>query len=418
MPKGKKAEPTPASSDSEAELTLADIAETLKTLTRTITSVKQTLDQQVDKQVVESKTNENNHEELKRELKDIKEELTAVTKRADESDTVNKVQAIRIEQLENKISDLEDEKRSHNIIIEGIREKNNEDIRGIVDDLLKDLGLNYNVEWCDSIYRLGPKIDGNKRPRPIKVVFPYLRYKHLLFKQLYKLGTLQGWEGVYINDDMSPQKQAQRKEMRAIFSFAKSTGIDCQLRGTRLIVDKKPYTYEKLSDLPHGLSIEAAKMVKVHDGLAFQSKHAPLSNLYPCQIQHQDKKYTSVEQGLQYEHATTCNDEGIATQITKTDDPERIMSLARRLPESEEWKTKEVEVCKKYNTMKYEQNPTLKRRLLQTKGHLYEATRNKTFGCGFTLVDSKKIRKENVQTGNKLGEILENLRDVHFVNDK
>ena len=83
MPKGKKAEPTPASSDSETELTLADIAETLKTLTRTITSVKKTLDQQVDKQVVEAKNNENNHEELKKELKDIKEELTAVTRRAD-----------------------------------------------------------------------------------------------------------------------------------------------------------------------------------------------------------------------------------------------------------------------------------------------------------------------------------------------
>ena len=78
----------------------------------------------------------------------------------------------------------------------------------------------------------------------------------------------------------------------------------------------------------------------------------------------------------------------------------------------------EAEVCKKYNIKKYEQNPTLKRRLLQSKGHLYEATRNKTFGCGFTLVDSKKIRKENVQSGNKLGEILEELRDTHFVNDK
>ena len=102
-------------------------------------------------------------------------------------------------------------------------------------------------------------------------MFPYIRYKHLLYKQLYKLGTLQGWKGVYVNDDMSQPKQAQRKEMRAIFSFAKSTGSDCHLRGSRLIVDKKPYTYENLKDLPHGLSIEAAKMVKVQDGLAFQS---------------------------------------------------------------------------------------------------------------------------------------------------
>ena len=132
MPKGKKekADQTPSSSDSEADLTLADIAQTLKTLTETITSVKNTLDQQIAKQDIKAKTNETNHGELKKELKDIKEELTAVTRRADESDTVNKAQVEQIERLETKISELEDEKRSHNIIIEGIKEKNTEDIRG------------------------------------------------------------------------------------------------------------------------------------------------------------------------------------------------------------------------------------------------------------------------------------------------
>ena len=103
MPKGKKkADQTPASSDSEADLTLADIAKTLKTLTETITSVKNTLDQQIAKQDIEAKTNETNHKELKKELKDIKEELTAVTRRADESDTINKAQAEQIECLETK----------------------------------------------------------------------------------------------------------------------------------------------------------------------------------------------------------------------------------------------------------------------------------------------------------------------------
>ena len=107
MPKGKKSEKTdqtPASSDNEADLTLADIAKTLKTLTETITSVKTTLDQQIAKQDIEAKTNETNHEELKKELKDIEEKLTAATRRADESDTVNKAQAEQIERLERQVS--------------------------------------------------------------------------------------------------------------------------------------------------------------------------------------------------------------------------------------------------------------------------------------------------------------------------
>ena len=95
-------------------------------------------------------------------------------------------------------------------------------------------------------------------------IFPFLRYKHLMFKSLYKLKNLEGWKGVYINDDQ--QKQAERKELRAIFSFAKSQGIDCQLRGQRLIIDSKPYTYSDTKTLPHNLSIEAAKGLVINYG--------------------------------------------------------------------------------------------------------------------------------------------------------
>ena len=93
-----------------------------------------------------------------------------------------------------------------------------------------------------------------------------------------------------------------------------------------------------------------------------------------------------------------------------TNDPEKIMQLARGLPDSEEWNGKEVEVCTDLNKKKYERNPHLKIRLLATKGHLYEETRNKKFGCGFTLVEHKQIKQTNVRGGNHLGITLEDLR--------
>ena len=93
-------------------------------------------------------------------------------------------------------------------------------------------------------------------------------------------------------------------------------------------------------------------MVEVQDGLAFQSKHAPFSNLYPYDIKINDHDYTSVEQGLQYDHAKTCKNDEIAAQILKTHERERVMALAKHLPECEEWNNQEVEVCKKYNIKK------------------------------------------------------------------
>ena len=65
--------------------------------------------------------------------------------------------------------------------------------------------------------------------------------------------------------------------------------IDFHLQGSELIVDKRPFLNINMKDLPHRLSIEAAKMVEIEDGLAFQSKHAPLLNLYLCDIKIRDK---------------------------------------------------------------------------------------------------------------------------------
>ena len=203
-----------------------------------------------------------------------------------------------------------------------------------------------------------------------------------------------------------------------IFSFARSKQIDCQLRGSKLIIDKKNYTYVDSKRLPHGLSIEAAKMIEVEDGLAFQSKHAPLSNIDPCEIKYKGKDYSSDEQGLQFEHAQTYKREDLAENILETDDPDKIMAIARALPESEEWSDKEEDICRELNKCKYEQNTHLKRRLLSTKGHLYEATKHRKFGCGFTLMENQQINKKNIRAGNKLGEILEFLRDHYFTDDK
>ena len=146
-------------------------------------------------------------------------------------------------------------------------------------------------------------------------------------------------------------------------------------------------------------------MIPVEDGLAFKSKHAPLSNLHPCKIRHKENDFTSVEQGLQHEHAVTCKRDDIATKIMSTNDPEKIMQLTRGLPDSEEWNGKEVEVCTDLNNKKYEQNPHLKICLLATKGHLYEVTRNKKFYAGRT----QQIKQTNVRGGNQLGITLEDL---------
>ena len=169
MPRTKK----PSDPDAEeVEPTLSDIAKALTLLTATVNSVQTTLNEQIVSHKKEVETNAQNHKDLKQELADIKDELNTVTNKAEEIDTVNKEQAAKIKVLEEKVQDYENEKRSHNVIIEGLPESNNEDIRATIDGLFNDLGLDFSVEWCDSVYRMGVRAEGNKRGRPVKIVFP------------------------------------------------------------------------------------------------------------------------------------------------------------------------------------------------------------------------------------------------------
>ena len=70
------------------------------------------------------------------------------------------------------------------------------------------------------------------------------------------------------------------------------------MKGLRIIIDSKAYTHDDIKNLPHNLSMEAAKLTEVEDGITFQGRHAFLSNHHPCEIEIGDKKYDSSEKSV------------------------------------------------------------------------------------------------------------------------
>ena len=221
------------------------------------------------------------------------------------------------------------------------------------------------------------------------LVFPFIAYKYEIFRNVYKLKDMQKWKGVYLQDDLT------------IFAYAKSQGLDVKMRGSHLIIDG--IKYQQNDALPHDLSIEKVKTVKVKDGIAFQGKHAPLSNLHRCEFKFEGRDHTTSEQALQYKHATVCKQEHVAQKILENDEPYDIMRIANTLNESEEWKKDCVSYLRPILKPKFDQNPHLKAVLVGEKGHFYEATTHPVFGAGLTLAQSSQIGKTNVTAGNKLG---------------
>ena len=75
------------------------------------------------------------------------------------------------------------------------------------------------------------------------------------------------------------------------------------VRGGALIINEQRYSYRDIDKLPEGISIEAAKLVELEDGWAFQGHHAFLSTMYPCQIKHDGHDFHCSEQIYYYDMA-------------------------------------------------------------------------------------------------------------------
>ena len=148
------------------------------------------------------------------------------------------------------------------MLIKGVKETNNENLRLIIDEMFGDLETTFNVKWIDCTYRLGPKRQGSDR-RPIMLTFPFISYKHEIYRNAYKLKNINKWKGIYLQDDMSAPEQAKKKEIWVIYAYGKAQGLDVKVRGSNLVVDGVKYGPDEV--LPHNLSIENVKTVNPID---------------------------------------------------------------------------------------------------------------------------------------------------------
>ena len=154
------------------------------------------------------------------ELDIIEKNTTDLSLRVEELEREVSSRDVFIDKLSKKIDELEQDKTT------GTRQDKNDNLRRKLDELFSELELPYDSEWVDLAYRVGFKSDQSKRPRAVKISFPFLRYRPLLFKNTYKLRNSQKFSRVYLVDDYSPEVQEYVKELRAISAFARSKGID------------------------------------------------------------------------------------------------------------------------------------------------------------------------------------------------
>ena len=354
----------------------------------------------------------------------IAEEQKRTKEVTDGLKTQVRVQGVRLSDVEDKIEQLERDKRRSTLIIEGVHEVEGESVSEIVDGIFKDVGVSYTTRACVNIFRRGARVtDGRQQtasrqaarsgPRPIVVVFLRQTEKRELFGNLKNLKGQDKWNKVYFNDDWTEAQAIEQRDLRALAAYARNKGREAIVKGGVLWLEGRRFRYEDLFKLPEDISLLKAKTLNILDGkgIVFQSPHSPLSNLFPINLSYRGNGFLSAEGAFQFSHAMVAGQEKLAEQIKSEKRPYKVKKLAREIKFSQDWEDIQESVMREILLLKFTTDKFCNQFLLGTKNNrLFEGTGDKKWGCGIPIAKFDQITLKNPGR-NILGNLLESIRE-------
>ena len=139
-----------------------------------------------------------------------------------------------------------------------------------------------------------------------------------------------------------------------------------------------------------------------------------LSNWFISMFMYDNIKFTSMEQFMMYQKAIVFQDYEIANNILNIDDVAQIKALGREVHNFSEVVWNGVRQIIVYNGLlaKFQQNPDLKQKLLQTGNAIIAecAVRDTIWGIGLSMKDSKRFCISEWKGTNLLGFALMEVR--------
>ena len=396
-------------------------------LDKSITATKKSLDKHIEEndKILSSikgsvTTNTTNITSLQASVTKLQGDLSlmqtkydATQKLLDEASTNMENFAATITKLDTKFVRNEEELLRCQLIIDGVKEgqQGSRRPKSTIINLLKDLQIDFADTDIKSAFRLGPIKENASHPRSIKVLFASNHFKYDIFRNIQNLRGKEQWKAVHISDAVTIEEQEHRRDMRCIYSAGKAKGVDVKLKGSNIIIDGINYSHKDIHSLPKGLSITEVKIVTAKDGVAFQSHHAYLSNMFPCKIVYEGVQYQSSEHLYHVEMAKHHDRLDLVNKLTKAKDGYTCKRIAREITIADDWEETKIKVMRKIINLKFDQNDGLRDKLLATIGHLYEATKGDSFSCGMSLAQAKDISQETITGANHLGKILVEYRN-------
>lgn len=147
----------------------------------------------------------------------------------------------KVTELQQKLCNIDKEKRKNNLIFFGISElgKSEPELVDYIKETIIEMEIYIESHEINNIYRIGKWTGTNNRP--VVVSFSTVWKKHLILKNKSKLP-----EGVYIKEDYSKEVLEKRKQLQPQVEEEKKKGNIAFLVQDKLVVKKpKETTREK-----------------------------------------------------------------------------------------------------------------------------------------------------------------------------
>ena len=420
-------------SNMEPEVTMADLMQQLKLTAK----ASDLVDLATKKDVQEIQTTVTAHT---LELKQIKDDLEIHAKRLQQlEDNLGRQAAASLNRTKPDVdfsrprqdggphvSSNQANSRRRNLVFEGLQTLSDRDTIAYVIQLCSAIDIVAYQTDFESVLPMRRR-DGSDKPPPVLITFAEPHVRAAILRKKFKLAEIEKYASIFINLDEPIEVRRAKAVFRRVGYQARQDGRTVLLRDDWIRIDDEEYRITDLENIPEKYrsnleprsttaSKPTAPNVKVkmtQAGLTFSGPTAFMSHMHRCSFVYKKIPYSSVEQGLQHQHALFEEKPDIAQAIMNIHEPITIKDLSKRRPKSEGWSKEAPGKAWELNEAKYEQNPDLKRRLLDTApALLIEATIDSKWGgaCpyGSDIYDQGQVPGANI-CGKQLTQYRDNI---------
>ena len=220
--------------------------------------------------------------------------------------------------------------------------------------------------------------------------------------------------GIYVDREFTEETENCRRILRPILKAAKMKpefSYRSRMDRDKLVIDGTKYGINNLSHLPQKLSPFEVTTKSNDEILGFFGELCPFSNFYPAQFTLNGIHYSSSEQFIQ--KAVHSGDKITAEKILRAKTAISCKQLSYHIQNynHQEWVVVAQELCLKGISAKFEQNPSLSKKLLLTgEKILVESSRDDVWKTGIPLFHWDCLNKSQWKGNGILGNILTEVR--------